>query len=204
MPEETLGKKLILASASRTRREILQNAGIDFDVVPADINEEKIKQDMVRADKIPQDIAERLAFEKAALVSEKYPGCFILGADQILVCAGEIYSKASSMEEARQNLKTFRNRNHMLVTSLVLVKGGTEVWRTTDTPCLVMRDFSDAFLEDYLEKAGEDILSSVGCYFLEGTGLQLFSRIDGNYFSILGLPVINLLEKLRQLNILSS
>lgn len=196
--------KLILASASRTRREILQNAGIDFEIVPADIDEDYIRRGMERAGKSPQDIAERLAFEKAAFVSEKYPDHYSLGADQILVCENRIYSKAVSMEQARENLKTFRNRNHILVTSLVLVQAGEEIWRITDTPSLFMRDFSDDFLDHYLAEAGEDILSSVGCYFLEGAGLQLFSRIEGDYFSILGLPGINLMEKLRQLNILQT
>lgn len=194
--------RLILASNSRTRREILQNAGVIFEVVPADIDEEQIRQDMQRSGKLPQDIAERLSFEKAALVSQKYPECYVLGADQILVCEDRIYSKAGSMEEARENLKTFRGRNHQLITSLVLVKNGAEIWQTTEVPCLTMRDFTDDFLDHYLQEAGEDILSSVGCYFLESFGLQLFSHIKGDYFSILGLPVNNLMEKLRQLNIL--
>tara|TARA_B100001939_G_scaffold342104_1_gene352722 strand:- start:15647 stop:16240 length:594 start_codon:yes stop_codon:yes gene_type:complete len=193
---------LVLASGSRSRKKLLEDAGIACRAHPASVDEAALRDRMSAAGATFQDIAEALAREKAVQVSRKYPGQYVLGGDQLLICDGRLFAKAHNLDQARRHLKFFRGRTHYLYTSLVLVKDDEEIWRTTVTPELTMRDFSDDFLEHYLEKTGEAILSSVGCYFLEEQGAQLFAEIKGDYFSILGLPLLPLMEILRQKGVL--
>ncbi|WP_321395741.1 nucleoside triphosphate pyrophosphatase [Emcibacter sp.] len=189
---------MILASNSRSRQKILHHAGVPFRSVGADVDEEKIKNTLLKEGCDFQEIAEQLALAKTLDVSRQFPDDLVIGGDQLLVCDGRLFSKAENMEEARANLRFMRGKSHTLICSLVMARGAAEIWRATTRPTLTMRDFSDNFLESYLEQGGAEILSSVGCYFYEGLGAQLFSEIEGDYFSILGLPLVQLMEKLRE------
>ena len=143
-------------------------------------------------------VAAGLAELKALRVSASRPGDLVLGADQVLVCEGRILSKAETLAEAAAQLKFLRGKSHMLISALALARDGDVVWRHADEARLAMRDFSDAFLDSYLKAEGEAVLGSVGCYRLEGPGAQLFESVEGDYFSILGLPLLPLLGVLRQ------
>ncbi|WP_417320833.1 Maf family protein [Emcibacter sp.] len=195
---------LILASSSRSRQKLLTHAGIPFRSVSADVDEEDIKNNLLKDGCEFQTIAEQLALAKAQDVSRRYPDDLVIGGDQLLACDGRLFSKAENIEEARSNLRFMRGKSHTLVCSLAMVRESGEIWRVTTMPELTMREFSDDFLDDYLKNCGPDVLSSVGCYFYEGLGAQLFSKIDGDYFSILGLPLLQLMEKLRELDYLKT
>jgi septum formation protein len=143
-------------------------------------------------------VADALAELKALRVSSSDPDALVLGADQVLVCEGMVFSKAETMDTAREQLQRLRGRRHQLVTAAVLAKGAAPIWRHVDISTLWMRDVSDGFLESYLGTEGDALLGSVGCYRLEAMGSQLFERIEGDYFSILGLPLVPLLAALRQ------
>ena len=195
---------LVLASASASRRAMLKNAGIDCRAEAADIDEAAVKTTLQNQGAAPEEISERLAQDKALVLSKKYPGAIILGADQLLVCAGRIFDKPRDRAEAENHLRFFRGKSHMLYTSYALVREGKVLISETERPALTMRDFSDEFLANYIEKSGDKILKSVGCYLLEDLGPQLFSEINGDYFSILGLPLLGVMENLRKLNILKS
>ncbi|MAU41297.1 MAG: septum formation protein Maf [Kordiimonas sp.] len=191
---------LILASASKSRRRILKNAGIDFRAIAADFDETTAKNLFLQTEdkKDFSDLALKLAEGKAQSVSGDYPDAVVIGADQLLVCGGELYSKPINMDAARQHLLSLRGRAHQLVTAYVIVKNGQLLSRHVEMPTLQMRAFSDDFLDTYLHVSDEDILSSVGAYLLEGLGAQLFDHINGDYFSILGLPIWSLLTDLRE------
>ena len=193
---------LILASASRSRRRMLENAGIPCLCEAADLDEGIIKNTMIDQGARPSEISEKLAIEKALVISQKYPKNIILGGDQLLVCEGRIFDKPRNLAEAKDHLLFFRGKAHCLHTSYALVKGQKVLFCETICPQLTMRNFSEEFLEDYIEKSGEKILNSVGCYLLEDRGSQLFSDINGNYFAILGLPLLNVMENLRKLKCL--
>lgn len=186
--------KLVLASASEVRASILGGAGIDFDVCPSRVDESLLKGTLTDG----SDLALALAAEKARAVAVKYPDHFVLGADQILSCDGRLFDKPRDMDEARGNLLFLRGKTHQLINGLALVLNDELVWQNTTTASLTMREFSDAFLDMYLQLAGSSILSSVGCYRLEAEGSQLFEKIDGDYFTVLGLPLMPLLGALRE------
>ncbi|MBV9990133.1 MAG: septum formation protein Maf [Alphaproteobacteria bacterium] len=185
--------RLILASASASRAQILTSAGVVFDVVPANVDEDTVKASVEE----PRAVAEALASLKAFTVSASHPGHLVLGADQVLVLEGRIMSKAPDLATAAEHLRRLRGRRHVLISALALARGGAPVWRHASVAALTMRDFSDAFLDDYLAREGEEVLGSVGCYRLEGLGAQLFETVEGDYFSILGLPLQPLLGALR-------
>jgi len=189
---------LILASGSAVRARLLKAAGITFTQEPARVDEETLKDGLVAEKARPHQIADALAELKAVRVSQKYPQAHVIGCDQILWCGEQLYSKPRDMAEARQALLALRGRTHSLYSAVCVALGGSVLWRYFSQPKLTMRDFSEAFLDDYLEKAGEAVLSSVGAYQLEGLGSQLFSRVEGDYFSILGLPLLPLQDVLRQ------
>lgn len=194
---------LILASKSASRKRILEDAGLIFNTSPAPVDETSIKKEMLESGNSFKQIAEKLATEKALYVSKENPVEIILGADQILSCGDKIYSKAKNKSNARQHLEAFRGKKHTLITSIVLVENCNVLWTYTSEPELTMREFSDEFLNEYLEKAGDALYHSVGCYFMEDIGIQLFSDIKGQYFDILGMPLLPLLEKLRELNVIN-
>lgn len=190
--------KLILASSSRSRADMLRNAGVKFEIVPAHVDEDAVKKSL--AGSPAHIVADALAELKA--LSTNHPNALVLGADQILDFNGELISKSESLEEAAALLRRLRGREHHLITAAVLAKGGKPVWRHVEKSTLHMRDFSDEFLETYLAGEGEGLLFGVGCYRLEGRGSQLFGKIEGDYFSILGLPLLPLMAALREQGIL--
>lgn len=187
-----LTKTLTLASKSKIRAQVLAGAGVAFDVAPSGVDEEALKA-LHSGD--AAGLAVGLAEAKARAVSANG---LIIGADQVLQCEGVLYDKPRDMEEARANLKKFRGRTHYLIGGVVLVEDGKTLWAHHQKVSLAVRNFSDAFLDAYLEEAGETILASVGCYQLEGLGAHLFDTIDGDYFSTLGLPLLPVLQALRE------
>lgn len=193
---------LILASKSGSRQKLLNAAGLKFDVRPSEVDESKIKEKMLEANCSYPEIAEELATQKATTLASLYPDDTIIGADQILECDGKAFDKARSAEEAENHLRFFRGKTHKLITNVVIINAGIKVWSYTSIPKLTMRNFSENFLLYYLENAGTALTSSVGAYFIEDIGIKLFSKIDGDYHAVLGLPMIPLLEKLRELNLI--
>lgn len=191
-------QSVILASTSRIRATLLANAGIEFDAIGADVDERAVEEPLIKANFLPEDIASVLAEAKALDVSQNYPGATVIGADQILSFRGKRWTKPETMEEARSNLLDFRGETHELHAAVVCARDGETTWRHVSTARLTMRDFTPAFLGRYLASAGEAVLTSVGAYQLEGEGVQLFERIEGDYFTILGLPLLPLLAYFRQ------
>jgi len=190
------GRKLILASGSSSRRAMLAAAGVEFTAIVPEIDEDELRAKMPAANGAA--IAEHLAQSKALAVSTRHPGALVLGCDQVLVCEARLFNKALDDSEARATLRALRGRTHELISGAVLARGDEFVWRCTDVARLRMRDFSDAYLKEYLEAELPDILGSVGCYRIEGRGAQLFSRIEGDQFTVRGLPLIPLLAALRE------
>ena len=187
---------VVLASKSLARRAVLEGAGVPIEVASAGVDEDAVKRAMLAEGASVRDIADALAELKAVKASRSRPE-FVVGADQTLEFEGGLYDKVESVDEARVRLKLLRGKPHKLHSAVVVAREGAPVWRTLDTATLTMRDFSDDFLEHYLQVEGAAALGSVGCYRLEGPGAQLFSRIQGDYFAILGLPLLGLLDFLR-------
>jgi septum formation protein len=192
---------LILASGSAARRQILTGAGVPFGVQPADIDEEALKEALLAKGERPIAIAQALARAKALARSKQTPG-LVIGADQTLDLAGVLFNKAASLAEAEASLRLLRGKTHQLHSATALALNGQLVWQEVVSASLTMRDFSDRFLSRYLEQQGPAILSCVGGYQLESHGVQLFEQIEGDYFTILGLPLSGLLAQLRQWGVL--
>jgi septum formation protein len=194
----------ILASGSASRRQVLTAAQVPFTAVPADIDEDRLKNDLLAGGTDIAGIAPALAEAKALPVSAAHPEALVLGADQTLLFEGEVISKCPDLAAARKLLTRLRGKTHRLVGGLVLARGGAAIWRHVETSTLAMRDFSDDFLDVYLSTEGEGILGCVGAYKLEGLGAQLFERIEGDYFSILGLSLQPLLAELRRQGVIAT
>lgn len=189
--------RLILASASATRRAVLEAAGIRFTAEAAAVDEAAIKES-ARAEKLPPgEAAILLADAKAHRIARRAPEALVIGADQLLVCEGRWFDKPADMAAAREQLLALRGRPHELVTAVVCWRHGERAWHHLARPRLVMREFSDEFLDAYLAAEGERILSSVGAYRLEGMGVHLFRSVQGDHSAILGLPLLPLLDFLR-------
>lgn len=195
-------ERLILASKSAARRVILEGAAVPFTVHVADVDEDVIKARL--ADHDAADLAVELARAKALAVSRHHEDAWVLGADQTLAFDGGRVSKAKSLEAARARLMQMRGRSHQLHSGAALARNGQIVWSGVDTATLTMRDFSDGFLDLYLATEGEGLLSCVGSYRLEGMGSQLFEAVDGDYFTVLGLPLSPVLAELRRAGVLMS
>jgi septum formation protein len=196
---------LVLASGSAIRAQLLRQAGLDFAVETAAVDEAEIKLSLKAEGVAIERVAEALAEAKASRVAARYAGSrlAIIGADQMLEIETTWLDKPRNRTEAREHLQLLRGKSHRLVSSVVVMLGQERVWHHTASAYLKMRPFSDTFLDQYLE-AAPGALSSVGCYQLEGMGLQLFDRIDGDYFTILGLPLLPLLGQLRQLGLIET
>jgi septum formation protein len=191
---------VVLASASVSRARILRDAGLEFDVVPAHVDEDAVKAALKAEGATAIDAAETLAEMKAVKVSQQRPQALVIGADSILDLNGEWFDKPADADHAKAHLMTLRGQSHEVATAVVVALGGRRIWHYRDRPVLKMRRFSDAFLDAYLAEVGEAVMSSVGTYHLEGRGAQLFESIEGDFFSILGLPLIPLLGFLREHN----
>ncbi len=187
---------IILASGSAIRRQIMEGAGLDFEVITKPVDEGAIKDSMLAESSRLRDIADALAETKAMRVSRSVTG-LVIGADQIMVMEDKLYDKPTSMEEARERLLSMRGKTHYLMGAVVICENGLPVWRHMAKTKLTMREFSEAFLDHYLKEEGEQILSSVGAYRFEGRGAQLFSHVEGDFFSILGLSLLPVLDYLR-------
>ncbi len=200
--QTAMEKKIILASGSEIRKTLLENAGVSFEVRPARVDEAAIKKSLLAEGAKPHDIADALAEYKAQRVAGKYPSALVIGCDQVLVCDGAVFDKANDLAEAAATLRVLRGKPHQLLSAVVIYDEGKPVWRTVGRAQLIMRNFSDEFLAGYLERNKDDILSTVGCYMLEAEGVQLFARVQGDYFTVLGFPLLDVLEFLRNRSVL--
>ncbi len=194
---------LVLASKSPIRAALLRNAGLKIVTCVADIDERSVESALGR-DVDPEDVALILAEAKALDVAKAYPDAIIIGADQTMSCGSEIYHKAQDEDELRKNLLALSGKTHALNAGIVLVKNRETIWRMNAQARLTMRDLSPQFIGRYIAQTLPDSLQSVGGYQLEGLGAQLFQKIEGDYFTILGLPLLPLLARLRQDNIIIS
>ena len=188
---------LVLASASPARRSLLTNAGLNFEVVPSKLDERAAERPLVETGATPDDIAVALAMAKAVEVSERRPEALVIAADQTLALDGQRFSKPDDFEAARRQLLALAGRTHRLHSAAACARGGLVVWSGVDTAQLTMRPLDPPAVGRYLARAGSAALGSVGAYQLEGVGVHLFERIEGDYFTILGLPLLPLLAFLR-------
>lgn len=193
---------LILASGSRIRAELLTNAQLTFHVTPPEVDESAIKANLLNHN--TEDVAQHLAQAKARAVSITRPDAWVIGADQMLDCEHQRFDKPLDMASARQQLLTLRGKTHRLVSAVTCARNGATVWQFTGIAELTMRMFTTDFLDAYIARHDRDLLSSVGGYKLESEGIQLFDRINGDYFTILGLPLLPLLNFLRSQGAIAS
>ena len=194
-----MAKPFILASRSASRIALLTDAGLAFSADPSGVDERAVEAPLLAAGADPGAIALRLASAKALGVAARCPGTLVLGCDQTLGLDGERFVKPEDRAAARAQLCRLRGRVHELHSAVVLAEGGRILWRNVSVARMTMRAFSDVFLDDYCARAGDAVLSSVGCYQLEGLGVTLFEAIEGDYFTILGLPLLPLLAELRRI-----
>ena len=196
--------KVILASSSSIRAKMLRDAGVKFDVQIPYVDEETILRSLNSEGAKPADIADTLAEYKARHISNKNFSSLVIAADQVLAFNGQIYTKPKDMKEARAHINLLKGQGHQLLSAVVIYEDMKPIWRHTGRAQLSMRNFSNAFLDTYLEKVGEDILHCVGCYQLESYGINLFTHIKGDYFTILGLPLLEVLSFLRTRGVIPS
>ncbi len=194
--------ELVLASKSHGRRIMLEQAGVPFVADAADIDEAAVKTALAAEDATAEQAAETLAELKATRVAPRHPGALVLGCDSMLDLDGRWFDKPADTAGAREHLQLLRGQRHRLVSAAVLVRDGARIWAHADAAQLTMRKFSDAFIDDYLARIGDLATASVGAYQIEGPGVQLFSRIDGDPYTIIGLPLLPLLAVLREHGVL--
>ncbi len=195
---------IILASQSEIRKSLLENAGVALDILPARIDESNLIETLIAEGAKARDLADALAESKARKISAKIPETYVLGCDQILNCENEIYTKANDPEALLEQLKKLRGKTHQLISAAVFAKSGEPVWRFVDVAQIQFRDFSDQFLNDYIARNFDEVRHSVGGYQLENSGVQLIEDYRGDYFSILGLPLLPILRQLRLWGLLES
>ena len=195
-------QELILASSSASRQMLMRNAGLTFLAIPADIDERALDEQLERDGASPEEVALELARAKALAVSRLYPGALVLGCDQTMALGARVYHKPKTMAEAESHLLSLSGKVHRLNSAAVLVQHGEVVWQIVSSAELTVRPLSAEFVSRHLQRVGEKALSSVGAYQLEGEGIQLFTSIEGDYFTILGLPLLPLLSKLRDMDVI--
>ncbi|WP_027153627.1 Maf-like protein [Mesorhizobium sp. WSM2561] len=194
-----MAEKIILASGSPFRKALLVNAGVPVDAVPAEVDERALEAPLQGSGISPEDVALVLAEAKATEVSERMPGALVLGCDQTLSLGDEVFHKPADMEAARRHLLALSGKTHQLNSAVVLARDGAVLWRHVGVASLTMRKLDPAFIGRHLARVGAKALSSVGAYQIEGEGIQLFERVEGDYFTIVGLPLLPVLAKLREL-----
>lgn len=190
-------KPLILASQSPFRRALMENAGLAFKAIAAEIDERAIEAELERLSPLPSDVALHLAEAKAMAVGAANPDCLVIGSDQTLSLGDRVFHKPTDLADAKTHLTALSGKTHALNSGVVIVANGEVKWRHVSTAQLTMRPFSEAFMDRHLARVGDRVLGSVGAYQLEGEGIQLFEAIDGDYFTIIGLPMLPLLAQLR-------
>ncbi|MCJ8140812.1 Maf family protein [Falsirhodobacter halotolerans] len=190
--------RLILATSSATRCQLLRQAGIAFDALPARVDEKSIRLALQAEDAHPRDVADTLAEMKARKIADRHPDTRVLGCDQVLAMDRTVFAKPETKEEARDQLATLAGRSHMLISAIVAYENARPVWRHVAEAKLTMRPLSDAYLDDYLARNWDSVRHSVGGYKLEEEGVRLFTEIRGDHFTILGLPMLPLLAWLGQ------
>lgn len=188
--------KIVLASASETRAEMLRRANVGIFIEAPRVDEESIKSSMISEGADPRDIADTLAEAKARKVAGKHAAELVLGCDQVLAMKDRVFTKPESIRHAKDQLRELRGQTHHLFSAAVIYEDNEPVWRHIGQVRLTMRDVSDAYIDDYVDRNWESIRWSVGSYKLEEEGVRLFSRIDGNYFDVLGMPLLELLSYL--------
>jgi len=197
-----MSQRIVLASGSEIRQNLLKNAGVSFEVQIARVDEESIRNSLLAEAASPRNISDALAEQKALRISMKNPEALVIGCDQILEISGSILAKPKSIDEARAQLVQLRGSRHSLLSAVVVYEDGAPVWRHVGQVRMYMHDFSDSYLDAYLARNWDSIQHTVGCYKLEEEGVRLFSKIEGDYFTVLGLPLLELLSYFFQRGVL--